>query len=197
MGIDILSDLNGPSASGFPAIQTAPVAPDGNHYEFYIEAVHMPYKSEMENRPVYEDHEFLRIITGASNGKNIRCRPVTDDDRRRFAYQYEQFKSGLEQRGTGLPLEEWAPLSRAQVLELKAIKIYTVEQLSEIPDSGLAGMGMGARDLREKARRFVTSATSGAPLEALARENKDLKAELDVLREQFTELLKASKNKDK
>ena len=50
------------------------------------------------------------------------------------------------QLGTGLPLQEWAPLSRSQVLELKANHIHTVEQLSEIPDSGLEKLGMGARD---------------------------------------------------
>ncbi len=188
----IAPELNGLDSA--PLMAQAPQsAPDGNYYEFYLEAVHQPFKSEAAKRPVYEDVEFLRIITGASGGKNIRCRPVTDEDKRRFARQYEQFTAGKEQRGTGLYLEEWAPLSRSRVLELKALKIFTVEQLSEIPDNALEGIGMGARDLREKAKRFVAQSVSSAPIEELARENKNLKEELNVLREQVTELLKASK----
>ena len=93
--------------------------------------------------------------------------PATEADKKRWPIQWAQFEAGNVQLGTGLPLQEWAPLSRSQVLELKANHIHTVEQLSEIPDSGLEKLGMGAHDLREKAKRFVAQAESSALLRLL------------------------------
>lgn len=197
MSYDVLNGLDLSSQLG--PQQRGPVAPapvDGNFYEFYVEAVYQPYKSELANRPIYEDQVFLRIITGASNGKNIRCRPAVDADKMRWPTQWAQFEAGQTQCGVGLPLSEWAPLSRSQVLELKANQVHTVEQLAEIPDSGLDRLGMGARDLREKAKRFVAQAAGNAPIEALARENKDLREEVEALRVQIAEVLKSTKFKD-
>ncbi len=196
MGYDLLNGMDLGGQFGPTKTPVGPAPTDGNFYEFYVEAVYQPYKSEKENRPIFEDQVFLRIITGASNGKNVRCRPATDDDKKRWPAQWSQFEAGNVQCGVGLPLQEWAPLSRSQVMELKANHIHTVEQLSEIPDSGLDRLGMGARDLREKARRFVAQAVSNAPLESLAKENKDLKEEVDALRVQINEILKSTKRSD-
>ena len=76
-------------------------------------------------------------------------------DPERFPLQWRSFLNGKTQDGRGTPISEWPDLSEGDVRRLQANGVDTVEQLSEISDRNVDGLGFGTRLLREKARMFV------------------------------------------
>jgi len=101
------------------------------------------------------------------------------------------FLNQQEQNAVGMPITEWPPITRSQALELKAIKIHSVEQLAELPDS--ACTWLGSRELRQKARTWLENVNDhstesrlqaaldqrDATIEALRLQVADLAARLD------------------
>lgn len=134
----------------------------GLFVEFMTKAVHMPFLSEKEGRPIYKDVHFITIDFPGDKTKRVD-RPVKMEsdnsgpsDPERFPRQWYLFENQLDQSGEGMPVTEWPPLTKSQALELKAMKIHTVEKLAELPDSACSWMG--SRELREKARTWLETA---------------------------------------
>jgi len=114
-------------------------------------------KSKESNRPIYEDREYIRIITPGDKD-NIIERPATEIDFRRFPRQYEAFKRGQsDQITSGTPLKMVPWVSRAQCEELAFFHVYTVEQLAEISDSNAQNF-MGIQSLKQQAKDFLAAA---------------------------------------
>jgi hypothetical protein len=78
-------------------------------------------------------------------------------------------------------------LTPANIAEFEAIKIYSVEGLSQIPDSSLQRV-MGLREWREKARAWLATAKDGAAAVKYAEENVRLNDEIADLKRQMGEL---------
>lgn len=144
---------------------------------FYNDAMQNMAKSEREGRPIYEDKEMVEIrIPGDKLMTWIGV--VEDKHRQRWPEQYAAFKRGEERAASGTPLEQWpnATLNKSRVAELKAQNILSVEELANIPDNVLPKLGMGARELREQAKSYISTAKSAA-------ENSHLVAEITRLKE--------------
>lgn len=156
------------------------------YVEFSTEPVHLVFLSEKEGRAIYEDREFISIQAPGQN-KTKSVREVRDEDRFRFPRQYAAFKSSAEQNSVGMPLGEWGTLTKAQVLEFKAMHIHTVEQLAALPDSSLSWMG--AREMRNKASEYLKKFDKN--------EVENLKKSVEALKEQNEKLLSLlSKNEE-
>lgn len=157
--------------------------------QFYSKAVHQPYESALQGRPIYLDVDYVKIFTPGSQ-LNIIDTPVRQEHKRRFAQQwaaYEQGKgSGIEM---GTPLTQWPLLSSAQAQELRGVKFLTVEQIANASDGQLQGMGMIAGMnplvLRDRARAFLQAAAGTAPTDALAKENAELKQMMQDMQRQM------------
>jgi hypothetical protein len=147
--------------------------------EFYMGTKRLDYESEQQGREIYKDIEMLRITCP---GKPVRSlvEEVTEAHKKRFPRQYDAFKRQEQQVAQGTPLSELTFLSRGQVLNYKSHGLHTVEQLAALPDTGLEALGLGGRDLREKARLFLGKAAGNAELSQLHAENKRLKEALDA-----------------
>ena len=91
-----------------------------------------------------------------------------------YVESYERWKRGEEMPLTGTPIKGWAVLSPAQMKNLIALNILTVEDLASINDEGLRRIGMGAADLRDKAKAWLSQTKDKGPL---TMENASLKAE--------------------
>lgn len=131
---------------------------------FFTEAVEMPFKSKEAGRPIFEDREFVRILIGG-DAKSEIVRVVEDEDRKRFSNEYRRFKdtdAGEDGQLSGTPLAQWPIMRPAQIRELAAQNVKTVEQLAEVPDSSLQNFGIGSLDLRNKARAYLLAAKDGA-----------------------------------
>ena len=160
--------------------------------EFYNHAQLMEFESEKEGRPIYKDIPFISIDFPGDKTKRV-CRPVkmeatatTPSDLQRFPRQWDAFKNQMEQVTTGTPITEWAPLSKSEALELKGMKINTVELLASLPDTALNFFG--ARELRNKAKNWLDTAKTGSISTQVMAELDQLKADNAVLRKQMSEL---------
>ena len=168
--------------------------------EFTMESIHQPFKSEKEGRPIFEDIPHIHIVT--PGGKSDILRPVAMErvadrpsDPERFPKQWQAFQNQQEQVQSGTPLEQWPPLQKAQVLAFKGARIFTVEQLSALPDTGFASIPvMDVRKYRDMATKFLENAKDGSAITSLTAENEKLRSEMEALKEQFAEL--AASNKD-
>lgn len=160
--------------------------------EFYMRAVQNNFRSEREGRAVFDNLEYVKIITPGDK-RSIPDVAVKDEHRARWPRQYAAFKEGLTEVADGTPLESWPPISAnpALIAELKAANIRTVEALAGLSDALLVAVGMGGREWRGKAQTWLRQAADGAPLaEAQARLEAQA-AELAVRDRQIADLTAA------
>jgi hypothetical protein len=156
--------------------------------EFYVEAVRQEFRSKQEGRPIFEDREFVRIIIPGDR-RSMAVEPVNDEHKARWAAQYEAFKEGREMPLEGTPLSQWTPISRSAVEEFAYFHIRTVEDLAAVNDLQLQQLGMGSRDLRQKAKLFLEVAKNGTgPLFKMQAENDAMRGEAVRQADQIREL---------
>ncbi|PXW28255.1 chromosome partitioning protein ParA [Paraburkholderia caballeronis] len=165
------------------------------YVEFEMRPVHLQFESEKEGRPIYKDLPYINIHFPGDRTKQI-CRPVkmTDDaygpaDPTRFPRQWAAFQAQKEQVQEGTPVEQWGPLTRSQAMELKGMRIHTVEQLSSLPDSALTWLG--ARELRDQAKSWLAQASGGREVVALRVELDKRDLEIADLKRQVQEIAAA------
>lgn len=156
---------------------------------FFTDAVHNVRKSAEEDRPVYDDVDFVRI-TIAGDPKNIIVARaddpsgVVDERNRRLPYKevhkaaYDAFKAGQSYKGEGTPLAQLPTLSPARREELLRSEIYTIEQLASLEGDRLARLGMGARTLKDLAVDWVSRRARSADVTRLSAENEELRDRL-------------------
>lgn len=150
-----------------------------NHVEFYYEAVKQNFLSEQEGRPVFKQEPFIRITV--PGGKHVVIRKVRNEDKQMYPQLWAAFEAGQERPKEGLPVEEWPQLTVDMVATLKAVKIYTVEQLAALSDGELSYLGMEGRKLRDQAKAFLEVAEDGKALSKYVSENERLKSEVERL----------------
>jgi len=174
-----------------PDFQSAAGERDNAIPEFRMEPVKNNFRSEREGKPCFDEVEFVRIVVPGDRKTEWDGR-VTDMHRARWPRHYAAFKAQQEAPTEGTPIKEWPPIGRAQAEELAFAHVKTVEQLAELPDELLnKTVSMGGFDLREKARRWLAAAKDAAPMEALAAENKELKANMDILQQDLADMRRA------
>lgn len=139
----------------------------------------LPQKVEGKGRPVYDEVEYIEIMVPGDRN-NIVHRPVTNEDRRKFAQQYAQWKAGSQETASGTPLKAWPGITRAQVEELAYFNVKTVEQLAAISDGNLQSIPF-ARGLQNRAKAYLEQAKGNAPLEAALAEIERLKNHVAAL----------------
>lgn len=167
------------------AAQTKPVIP-----RFRTEAVHQPFKSTQEGRAIFEDREFVDILIPGDR-RTVVSEPVNDEHKTRWPKEYEAFRAGKELPLSGTPLANWpnSQMTRSRVEELAYHNIRTVEHLAAVNDINLQNLGMGAREMRAAAQKFLDVAAHGTgPLEKLVTENLHQNDKISVLERQMAEM---------
>jgi hypothetical protein len=161
--------------------------------QFFMLAVRNEIKSIEAGRPIFDDKEYVRIIT-PGNTKSVLEVPVQEEHRSRFASRYERWKKGQGEALTGTPLEMWPQMTVSQVAELKALNIHTVEQLASLSD-GNAQQIMGNNSLRAKAKLFLDAAAGEAVNTKMTAELEKRDDEIALLRKQVQALVDAQAKK--
>ncbi len=173
-------------APNFKAVQTASFGDDsGVHAQFDDEFVRNEYKSDREGRAVYDQFYIIELQWPGDNTKSFKYRfPITETRNEwieRFPKQWEAFKASQEQTPNGTPIELWPPLDKKRVYELKANRIFTIEQIASVKDTDLqVALGLDGRKLRDQAVAFLNPAASAVQVSQLLREIEDLRAKLAV-----------------
>lgn len=153
---------------------------------FYKGAVQNHTESDAQGRPIFDERTMISIaVPGQSD---IVKRPAHELDFHRFPKLYEAFKAGHTAAESGTPLSAWPTVSVAQVAELGARNVRTVEQLAEMSDVD-AQKFMGLNSLRQRAKDFLEAAKGNAPLTAMRAELESRDAKIAVMESQMAELL--------
>lgn len=172
-----MNDLDFQSPNG-PKPPAAPI--------FFTEAVRMDFKSKQAGRDIFEDREFVRILIPGDR-RSAPVEPVNDAHIQRWPREYEAFKAGKAAPVEGTPLSDWPQISRSRVEELAFFHIRTVEQLAAVHDVQLQQLGMGARELRERAKLFLEVAREGtAPLSRILARLETAEADVERLTRDLT-----------
>ena len=142
---------------------------------------------EVDGRKTYKMVERVQVYM-PGNGLNSPVFNVTDEHRERWPKEYEAFKKGVEPDLNGTPLEEWAILNKAMVMELKAMHIRTIEDVATLPDTAVQRIGRGGYALRDRALAFLDQAKEQELVTRLTAQDEQHKDEIAVLRRQVEEM---------
>jgi hypothetical protein len=179
------------------AIGRSSVKPASASYvRFFSKPKRNKKKSAEAGRPIFEPEERIEILT-AGDKDVIVDRPVDPVERYLYRDKYIAFKRGLAQEATGTMLSAWGGVSPERVREYEFARVRTVEQLAEVPDSAIQGLGMGALAERQKAREYIEVMKGNAPLQALRSENEAMKTRLEALERLAANNNSEAKNKQK
>jgi hypothetical protein len=152
-------------------------------------------KTTKAGRPIYDDIEICEIRVPGS--REVKVFPATEfshwgDDpltgrqvkvtyAERFRRQYQQFKESAQQTKSGTPLTHAPFLTGGRRAELRAMNIYTMEQLAAIEGAELKNLGPNGREFKNKASEYLTDAERNAPNSQLMAELEAMKAHAAVL----------------
>lgn len=170
------------------------------HVEFFNSSTLNKRRSAEEGRPVYDDIELVRIrfagdkhnvlVAPANEGGSLRD-PVTNQRltyKQQFPEHYEAFKRNAAFHGSGTPLSELPFLTEAKRRELQDANIFNAESLAALDGSLLQKLGMGARDLKNKAAAYLESAAGSADVVKMAAENAELRERLEAMERMVAEI---------
>lgn len=140
-----------------------------------MEVCELHFPGDKQHKPVFPAHSFAGWGEDEYGNQQKLTYALKYND------QYLRFKEGRAQVADGTPLSELPFLTEAKRMELKALKIYTAEQLAGLDGQNLKNLGHGGRALKDQAKAFIETATKSAGSVALAEENA-------LLRQQIAEL---------
>lgn len=131
--------------------------------KFHKKAVHNKFKSEQENRQVYEDVDWINIKIPGDRTTEV-SRKVREEDKERFEFQWNNYLNREESKQNGIPLDTLPGITPAQVANLKGIKVETIEQLSNLQEKAIKNLFEG-RELVKKADKFLKGESYAQELE--------------------------------
>jgi hypothetical protein len=159
------------------------------------------FKDERESlkagRPIFVDVEVCEIRFAGSKDSTVQPSHMmshweVDEETgeqvqltyaERFSRQYQQFKLKQQQTKSGTPLDYVPFLTDARRSELRAHNIYTIEALAELDGQSLKNLGIGGRDLKNKAMEYLASSSHDGTILRQQAQIEALQAQLRFLEE--------------
>jgi hypothetical protein len=121
--------------------------------------------------------------------KNVRDGRVPVKFLEYWKESYKRWKEGLEPPVNGTDIRNWSAISPAQVKNLLAVDMRTIEDLAQCNDQGLRRLGMGGTELKNKAMAYLKGSndTGVLVMENAEQKNKirQLEGSLESLQEQM------------
>jgi len=152
--------------------------------DFDVALVTPPYSKDCVE---YKVTQWLTNIE-----RNLREGRIPEKWAEHWKESYKRWKAGQELPLSGTPIKGWGVISPAQQANLIAMNCRTVEDLAEANDDGLRRMGMGAVDLRNKARTWLASMKDHGgvtvQMASISQENEVLKTTVEALTKQVESL---------
>lgn len=149
--------------------------------------------------PVFRTVEYVELLIAGDKG-NSPVKRVTESIKEQFPNEYGLWKSkriNPDMVGDGIPLSLWPLIPTEMAKALEYMNVFTVQQLASLSDSSISKPGaIGLRDMRDKAKAFIDSAKSAAPLAKMEVENRELKRQLDLMQIQMEQLVQAVQAKE-
>lgn len=117
---------------------------------------------------------------------------------RHFREKYQAFKAGQAEPELGLSVRQWPSLSKAQAENLIAAGVRTVEDVATMNEPTMQRVGMGARELKGKAKAYVESRDQNKAAEqitALQAQLGDRETRIEALEARLAALEAGSKKR--
>lgn len=155
--------------------------------EFYDEEIYNKPKSVEAGRAVFDTQVMCRIIFPGDRTKTFveKVKYASDEfgpsHLERFPRQWAAYKAQQEQVPDGMRLEEWPPMTKARVRELKAMHIHTVEQVAALTDMTGPSIGFDWRQMREMAIATLKPNESLKEITRLHKEVDDLRNQIQSM----------------
>lgn len=118
--------------------------------------------------------------------------------------KFKDYQASMENTIDGTSLQSWPMISKGQVENCQRVGCFTVEDLAQLNEDGIAALGMGGRDLKAKAAKWLEAATStgklvseniqlGQSLSSLEERNRSLEDQVKLLAAQLETLTQPKK----
>jgi len=121
--------------------------------------------------------------------KNVRAGRIPQKHLELWKESYRRWQDGQEPPVDGTPIKDWSSVSPAQCKNLLNAGCRSVEDLAQANDEAMRRLGMGAHDLKNKARAWLQAAKDHGPLTmqiaSLEKENDQLKGTIQSLQDQI------------
>lgn len=135
---------------------------------FYDREVQNFKKTDEEGRPIFDMVVFIKKVPPGDKLLEID-RKAYKKDFLQYKQEYELYLKHATTPVVGTPLTAWPVMTRAQVAELHAMNILTVEDLANLPD-GYGQKMMGFQNWKQKAQAFLQAAKGQGEFERLQAE---------------------------
>lgn len=126
-----------------------------NYVKFYRHWIRNNFKSNEQGIEVGENQDFVIIICPGQPKSEVR-RKATDADKSQYRQEWQMYSEGKEHQQVGTPIELLPGLTSGMADALKAIYIYTIEQMAELSDLSLQKVGIGGNDIRQKCKAYLS-----------------------------------------
>lgn len=156
--------------------------PTDSQVLFYWEGKKNEAKSNLAGHPVYDPEIFISIRS--KSGLSVVTKKATEAHIAQYPMQYRQFQR-TEQKIDGLPLKEWPPITRVQMMNLNAAGIRSVEQLRDASEEKLKFLGSEGRLLQEQAQAYFEAAKDASKVIRQAKELSQRDNEIQSLKAQL------------
>lgn len=161
---------------------------------FYLGEILNEAKTKEAGINKYDDVEMVEIIIPGCRDNCVRR--ASDQDKDRFRRQYLQFKeSNDDSSRKGTPLSQFPFISPSERKELEYCNIYTGEALIGLQDVYIDKIPLDVRSLIQRVKAFMEVAKDSAAAVKYANENETLKHEIQLLKEQMSQMWKMQDNK--
>jgi len=121
--------------------------------------------------------------------KNVRAGRIPQKHLDLWKESYRRWQDGQEPPVDGTPIKDWSSVSPAQCKNLLSAGCRSVEDLAQANDEAMRRLGMGANDLKNKAKAWLQAAKDHGPLTmqiaSLEKENDQLKGTIQSLQDQI------------
>jgi signal transduction protein with GAF and PtsI domain len=154
---------------------------------FYTEPTELPGKSLEAGRPIYVEIDYVAITNPGSRDEYITKAEHKAKQDEFVAWAYKKWKATQEQVTDGTPLETVPFLNKAQIMELKALGIHSLENLTNLPDTAKQRF-MGSVELSKKAKAYMNSAKDTALVTKLQSELDKRDRDMAAMKKQMEEV---------
>lgn len=155
---------------------------------FFTEAVEIPGKSAEIGRPFYEDRDFVGIRNPGSRDEVVRRAEDKAKTDPYVAWAYDQWKKTKKDPVNGTPLDQVPFLTPSQIKNLQFNGVTSLEDLAGLSDTNIQRIGMGTRDIVNKAQAYLKNAADSSAAMKLQAELEKRDSEITALRRQVEEL---------
>lgn len=155
--------------------------------QFFTHEMKDEARSASMGRAVHRTIEMIRVIIPGDKHSAMERR-VKSIDKEQYPREYAAFQKGQEMAVDGTRLEDWPILTRAQILDLKSLNIFTVEHLAGLSDEQLQRVGIGARQMRQHAQAFLEVCKTSKLPAALVAELEERRNREKLLVSQISDL---------